>query len=185
MQRIRLLLISVLALFLTLLLTACATVHPVNNTEPEHIGLLLSPASLGKSISLQQHMTVTGGGKTHELDTVLEIDPQQLNLVGLLFGRRFMTIHYDGKTLTTWKDPHVPAQINSQSILEDIELTLWPINILHQSLPFDWHIQQYHHYRMLYQNHMLIEKIDYLKNNTVIIHNYRYQYRIKIQSVIN
>jgi hypothetical protein len=175
--------IIVLALFF--LLTGCASLHLTPPPPPQRIGLNLAPATLRKSMSLQQHMTVLRDGQTHELDTVLEINPTELNLVGLAFGRRIMTLHYDGKTLTTWRDPHVPSQVIGENVLEDIELTLWPVKVIRHALPIYWTIQQQGNQRTILEHNIPIEFITYYKNNTVMITNLKYNYQITIKSVAN
>jgi hypothetical protein len=172
--------LSLCCLFLGL--SGCAKMRRPAQTLPmERIGLQLPPASLGKTIALQQHLTVVRAGQVHELDTVLEINPKQLNLVGMMLGRRVMTLTYDGKTLSTWRDPHMPSQITGEEILEDIELSVWPENVLRASLPKPWKIKQKHNTRIIYLNRQPITIIKYYPNK-IILKNTRYQYTLTIQS---
>jgi hypothetical protein len=75
----------------------------------------LSPAALGQSISLQQHLTVERAGRTDQLDTALEIDADHLDLVGLAFGQRVMSLHYDGRQLQVWRHPMLPARYKART----------------------------------------------------------------------
>jgi len=185
-------------LSLSIALTGCAAIHTtqkiqtmpiVQTTPPGRIGLELAPATLGKSISLQQHLTVQHPGRTDELDTVLEIDSHHLDLAGLMLGHRIMTIHYDGKILQTWRDPRLPPQISGQNVLEDIELTLWPVNVIRKALPTGWNIQSYKKQRVIFLNKLPIITINYPNGqnniNTVILKNLRYHYQLTIQSTNN
>lgn len=108
---------------------------------PARLGLKLSPASLGQPLSLQQHLTVERAGRTDELDTALEIDADQLTLVGLAVGQRVMTLQYDGKELKTWRHFMLPAQVRGEDVLEDLQLTLWPAAAIRAALPKDWDLQ--------------------------------------------
>lgn len=196
-MRIKLFLILrffILSLFI--LLTGCASIHTAQKTDaakqttpPGRIGLKLAPATLGKSISLQQHLTVQHPGRTDELDTVLQINSHQLDLVGLMLGHRIMTIHYDGKTLQTWRDPRLPPQISGQNVLEDIELTLWPVDVIRQALPIGWSIKSYQKQRIILLDNKIMMIIYYPNGqsniNTVILKNLRYHYQLTIQSAEN
>lgn len=174
---------------LMLLLAGCATMHPIQQqiTPPARIGLKLAPATLGQSISLQQHLTVVRAGHTNTLDTVLQINPQQLDLVGLEFGQRVMTLHYDGKTLKTWRHPRMPPQVNGEDVLEDIELTLWPTNAIRQALPSGWSIVESGKRRTILLNNQPIVVIDYPAAQRwagkVVLTNLRYHYQLTIESV--
>jgi hypothetical protein len=169
-----------------LLLAGCATLHiPQKPTTPGRIGLQLAPATLGKSISLQQHLIAHYADHKGELDTVLEIDPKHLSLVGLMFGQRILTLYYDGKTLKVWKNPRVPSQISGENILEDIELTLWPADVIQKALPIEWTIEEKNKQRIILLNNNPIIIINYLNKNTVILNNLRYHYQLTIQSSDN
>lgn len=172
---------------LCLLLVGCSVQHPAAPTPPPaRIGLKLTPATLGQSLSLQQHLTVERAGHTNELDTVLEIDSQHLNLVGLAFSQRVMTLHYDGKTLQTWRHPRLPVQISGENVLEDIELTLWPTDAIRKALPTGWSIEDGGKRRTLLLNKVPIVVIDYPSGRRwggkVVLTNLRYRYRLTIQS---
>ena len=64
--------------FFALGLSGCAA---TSGSQPARLGLKLAPATLGASISLQQHLTVERNGRVDELDAALEVDPQGLELV--------------------------------------------------------------------------------------------------------
>ena len=109
-----------------LIFSGCAmSVH-----QPARLGLKLAPAALGASISLQQHLTVEREGRIDELDAALEVDAQRLDLVGLALGQRVLALHYDGDSLQSWRHPMVPEQLRGEDVLEDLQLTLWPIDVI-------------------------------------------------------
>jgi hypothetical protein len=134
---------TLLVISALLALAACSSV-PTDAKKPltpARLGLKLSPASLGQSLSLQQHLIVERAGRTDELDTALEIDANQLTLVGLAFGQRVMTLEYDGKELKTWRHFMLPPQVRGEDVLEDLQLTLWPAAAIRAALPADWALQ--------------------------------------------
>jgi hypothetical protein len=169
-----------------LVLTGCESMPPVTPV-PARLGLKLAPSSLGASISLQQHITVERGGRIDELDAALEVDPEQLSLVGLALGQRVLTLHYDGSTLTSWRHPMLPAQVRGEDVLEDIQLTYWPAAAIAQALPPGWRIEDDGLRRTLWSNDAPVTVIAYSTRprwgGKVELSNLRYHYRLTIQSV--
>lgn len=170
---------------LLLLLAACATVPP----PPARLGLQLAPAELGAAIELQQHLTIERNGKTDELDAALEVDANRLELVGLAFGQRVLSLNYDGVHMTEWRHFMLPAQVKAADILEDMQLTLWPLEAIRKALPDGWTIQDSNLERRLFMGDALICVIHYSAmprwSGTVQLENLRYHYRITIVSLAN
>jgi hypothetical protein len=177
---------KLILLLLSLFLAACSWLHPAAQKPVARTGLLLAPATLGASISVQQRLTVTRADHIDQLDTALEIDPQQLNFVGLALGQRVMTIHYDGKNLQIWQHPLLPKQVRGVDVLEDLELTLWPINTIRAALPTGWAIQEHDKQRTLLLNNRPIMIINYSGKKRwlgkIVINNLYYHYRLTILS---
>jgi hypothetical protein len=174
------------SLWLSLLaLTACATTPA--SQAPARLGLKLAPAALGADISLQQHLTVERNGRIDQLDAALEIDRQQFNMVGLAFGQRVLTLHYDGETLQSWRHPLLPTQVRAEDVLEDTQLTLWPLAAIRQALPTGWEIEQQGLRRTLLLQGEPVMVINYSTptpwNGKVELNNLRYRYRLTIESV--
>jgi hypothetical protein len=167
------------------LIAGCVTHAPTSPVA--NLGLKLAPATLGASISLQQHLTVEREGTTEELDTALEIDPQQLQLVGLALGKRVMSLQYDGKNVQSWRHPMLPEQVRAEDVLQDIQLTLWPVDVIRNALPPGWSIEENGLRRTLSLDGNPVLVIDYSSqvrwSGKVILSNLRYRYRITIQSV--
>jgi hypothetical protein len=180
------------ALSLLLALGACSSVPTAAKKPltPARLGLKLSPASLGQSLSLQQHLIVERAGRTDELDTALEIDTDKLTLVGLAFGQRVMTLEYDGKELKTWRHFMLPPQVRGEDVLEDLQLTLWPAAAIRAALPADWDLQDSVNgagmRRTLSFDGQPITVIDYPGTQRwggkVVLNNLRYHYRLTIAS---
>jgi hypothetical protein len=175
----------VVGIFIATAIAGCATPAPQPPTN--NLGLKLAPAALGASISLQQHLAVERDDKVEEIDTALEVDSQQLELVGLALGKRVLTIHYDGKTLQSWRHPMLPEQVRAEDVLQDIQLTLWPADVIQQALPAGWRIEESGLRRTLWAGDTLVMTIDYSTplrwSGKVVLSNLRYHYRITIQSV--
>nr|ADU90646.1 hypothetical protein CCT_ORF03616 [Collimonas sp. MPS11E8] len=173
------------ALVLATLLASCATTPA--SQAPARLGLKMAPASLGANISLQQHLTVERNGRVDQLDAALEIDQQQLNMVGLAFGQRVLSLHYDGQTLQSWRHPMLPSQVRAEDVLEDMQLTLWPVAAIRQALPAGWAIEQQGLQRTLSLQGETVTVINYSTptpwDGKVELDNLRYHYRLTIESV--
>src|SRR5262249_48600490 len=157
--------------------------------QPERVGLKLSPATLGESISLQQHLTVDWNGSSDELDIALEVDRERLDLVGLVLGQRVLTLSYDGQIVNSWRHPLFPAAVRSEDILEDLQLVLWPADVVREALPGGWRIEESSRRRTLLAGEMPVTVIDYTSeprwSGDIELMNLRYHYRLIIQSASN
>jgi hypothetical protein len=166
-----------------LLLAGCAT----QKTAPvARLGLKLAPAALGESISLQQHLTVERNGRIDELDAALEIDPAHVEMVGLAFGQRVLTVNFDGKELKTWRHLMLPKQVRGEDVLEDMQLALWPVEAVAAGLPAGWRVEESGMLRRLYLGEELVTTVAYSAqprwNGLITMDNLRYKYRLTIQS---
>jgi hypothetical protein len=170
---------------LALLLASCVAPE----SRPAGLGLKLTPAALGESISLQQRLDVEGHGRSAQLDVALEVDAARIDLVGLVLGRRVLSLHYDGLSLQSWRHPMWPVQLRGEEVLENLQLTLWPVDAIRQALPVGWSIEERDLRRTIRQDGLAIMVIDYsaspLWSGKVEVTNLQFDYRITIQSVPN
>lgn len=166
------------------MLCACSSVP---ETTPGRLGLKLAPASLGATISLQQHLRVEREGRSDDLDAALEVDADHVELVGLALGQRVMSLNYDGKEIKSWRHLLLPRQVQAEDVLQDLQLTLWPVEAIRTALPAGWRMTEQGLRRQLYQDETLVLQIDYSEpvrwSGTVTLQNLRYHYRLAIQSV--
>jgi hypothetical protein len=166
----------------SLLLGGCAE----KQATPARLGLRLAPAALGQPISVQQHLTVQRAGKTNDLDVALEVDAGRVNLVGLAFGQRVLSLQFDGKEITEWRHPMLPAQVRAADVLEDLQLTLWPAADIARALPAGWTVEDQGLRRTLRLDGKVVTTIDYSGTprwqGTAVLDNVRYQYKLTIES---
>ena len=177
---------DLIAVLIAAALAGCATAPA--QPQPARLRLQLSPAALGTSISLQQQLAVERDGRTDYLDAALEIDPQRLDLVGIALGQRVLSLHYDGRELTSWRHPMLPAQVRAEDVLEDLQLTLWPADALRAALPAGWRIEEQGQTRTLMFDDKPVTVITYSGQprwtGKVELSNLRYRYKLTIQSVV-
>ncbi|MES2350387.1 MAG: DUF3261 domain-containing protein, partial [Pseudomonadota bacterium] len=156
---------------------------------PARLGLKLAPAALGTSISVQQHLTVERNGRTDDLDVALQVESEAIDVVGLAFGQRVLTLHYDGKELTSWRHVMLPSQVRAEDVLEDMQLTLWPAAAVAAALPQGWRIAEQGLGRTLYLDEEPVMRISYSGmprwSGTVVLENIRYHYKLTIQAAPN
>jgi len=165
-----------------LLLAACTAKAP----PPARLGLRLAPAALGETISVQQHLTVERDGKTNDLDAALEVDGKNINLVGLALGMRVLSLDYDGREITEWRHPMLPSQVKAADVLEDLQLTLWPVEAIAKALPEGWKIEEQGLRRTLRRDGEVVATIDYSGmprwQGKAVLDNVRYKYRLTVVS---
>ncbi|MDY0973658.1 DUF3261 domain-containing protein [Massilia sp. CFBP9012] len=165
-----------------LLLAACAT-RPETQAR---LGLRLAPATLGETISVQQQLTVERSGSTNDLVAALEVDPQRVSLVGLALGMRVLSLEFDGAELTEWRHPMLPSQVRAADVLEDLQLTLWPVEEIARALPSGWDIADQGLKRTLRRDGEVVATITYSGmprwQGTAVLDNLRYRYRLTVVS---
>jgi hypothetical protein len=182
-------LVRALMLLPAALLAACAgTSAPAPKSgEQARLSLRLPPSALGESIALQQHLTVERNGKIDELDAALEVDADHVELVGLALGQRVLSLDYDGKQLKSWRHALLPAQVQAEDVLQDLQLVMWPQQSISAALPENWRIEDDGLHRTLSQNGLPVTVIDYSQlprwSGTATLENLRYHYRLTIHSV--
>lgn len=159
-----------------------------SHSQPAPLWLQLAPATLGASISLQQHLTVEREGRVSEFEAALEIDSERIHMVALMMNQRVLTLRYDGRSLESWRHPALPAEVRAEDVLGDLQLTLWPVEAIRSALPAGWRIEEDGLRRILLSGELPVTEIDYSGeprwNGKIIVHNLRYRYRLTVQSVV-
>lgn len=156
------------------------------DSQPPRLGLKLPPATFGASISLQQHLTVEREGRIDELEAALEIDAERIALVLLALNQRVLSFHYDGRSLDFWRHPRIPVEVRVEDVLEDLQLTLWPVEKLRAVLPAPWRIEENGGRRILTAGELPVAEIHYSGEprwqGKIVLNNFRYRYRLTIES---
>jgi hypothetical protein len=169
-------------LMASLLLAGCARTPEA----PARLGLRLPPSALGATINVQQHLAVERPGGSNDLDVALEVDPAHVKLVGLAFGQRVLSLDYDGSALNEWRHPMLPAQVRGADVLEDLQLTLWPVASIAHALPPGWQIEEQGLKRVLRRGGDTVATITYSGTprwqGTAVLDNLRYHYKLTIES---
>jgi hypothetical protein len=117
-----------------ILLAACHTAPPAPSSARPGTGAsdathpaLAAPDAAGAR-SATQVIHAAYGARSVVLRTVIETAPGKLEVVGVTAtGQRVFSAHYDGKTIDARKSPFVPAQLDPERVLADMQLALWPL----------------------------------------------------------
>jgi hypothetical protein len=151
------------------------------------LGLKLAPAALEASIHLQQRLVVERQGGIDAVDAALEVDSERVDLVGLSLGQRVFALHYDGRELRSWRHPSMPSKLRGEDVLEDLQLTFWPVGAIKKALPAGWRIEEADRRRTLWSGETPVMLIEYSGEprwlGRIAIDNLRFQYRLIILSV--
>lgn len=90
-----------------------------------------------------QQWHILSGSKSWLLLSVLDVAPHGLTLVGLSgFGRRVITLKYDGVELSEEYHPHVAKELGGARILRTLQLIYWPKDAVLHALPRGWHVEE-------------------------------------------
>ncbi|HEY9103768.1 DUF3261 domain-containing protein [Chitinimonas sp.] len=137
-----------LIVLFALLLAACATVRQPPLVLPS---LQLAPGAFGQSVSLVQRLRLEQAGinrltsrptAPRTLDAILEIDPDRVQLAGIAFEQRVLTILWDGHKLRENRHPFLPAEIDAARVLRDVQLVYWPLESVAAALPAGWSVAE-------------------------------------------
>lgn len=113
---------------LPLLLSACSVlgVHQPPPSPP-----LLSPASLGHSVSALQIVRGSYGDQETTFQCIVKVDSQGLAVIGLSAqGQRLFKLRYDGEKLDAESTALAPIALDLRRVLVDLQLALWPLDAL-------------------------------------------------------
>jgi hypothetical protein len=164
--------------------SACRGAPP---DQPGRLRLALSPASFGRTLSLQQQVHVETAGRTVDFDAALDIAPDSLTLVGMALGQRMLTLRYDGVRLDEKRNPRLPRDVRGADILTDVQMALWPADAVRAALPDGWAIVDSDTLRTFWKDAQEIVRISYDAvphwSSLVTMRNLRYDYRLVIRSV--
>jgi hypothetical protein len=167
------------AVTLAAVLAACATAPPPSREMPQ---LQLAPAALGRTLNLQQHLTLQAPGHEQQLDVLLEADDRRVQLGVLSMGQVGARLDWDGKTLKEDKASWWPQAVSGARILSDLQLTLWPVRAIQAALPPGWALADSDGTRTLTQGGEVVTVVRRLSPGVVEIDQQREHFKLRIES---
>lgn len=170
------------------LLAGCSTqaARPVDSRA----ALLVAP-NLISSRSASQVVHASYGAQSITLQCAIEVADNQLTLIALTtLGQRVYTVHYDGKQVLTDRAAFVPAGIDAQQLLTDVQLALWPLAALQpgwQRLGYELS-EPFPGLRRLRQNDKIVSEVHYASaeawNGRLWLVNLRYGYSLTVDTTL-
>jgi hypothetical protein len=131
---------AIAALFLGAALAGCATVRPVDG-EATPIGKGLDmhlPATPGYPGHFSATQTVVGnyGGQKGAFQAVLDFSPDKaVVVITAVSGPRILGLTWTSKGIVENRTPLAPENLKGISILGDIFVALWPVEVVRRAMP--------------------------------------------------
>lgn len=160
------------------LLTACAT-QPVVETAPL---LKLSPASLGRELSMAQQMQVQAAGQNVVMDVALEADATAVRMAVLQFGRTLARLEWDGQQLSRTLAPGWPDSLLAERVLNDLQLVWWPVSVVRGALPSGWSLAEKADSRTLLHDGRVVISIELPQAGTIVIRHPLEGYAVQVRT---
>lgn len=179
---------------LALLAGGCASTVPpaatVNTATPSAPGvplLRLPPASLGRTLTLQQQITVQypspQGEQTRDMLALLEADATHTRLAAVAGGQVLARLDWDGHDLRVTRAPWAPPELLPERILSDLQLSLWPVDAIQTALPAGWRVEASAGLRQLRFGDEVVAEIRYPDARTTVFAQHRDHYRLTIRTL--
>ena len=180
------------ALTLFLMAAACTATPPSQPRQTDTLRFLsLTPASLGRSLSLSQRVIGEYDNRRYEMRFEVEITPARLTIVGLsLVGVTLFTLVQDqGKDAVITQIGNRIA-MDPRHMLFDLYLTYWPSEILQTALlPHSMRLEEIRATsvrRVRGSDGMVIAEIAFpdknQKSGEIVIQHFDIPYRLRIVS---
>ncbi len=175
---------GVLTCMLAVGVSGCATVAP----KPAEAPLLrLSPASLGRTLNLEQQITIAypspQGEQTRDMLALLEADASHTRLAAMAGGQVLARIDWDGQELRVSRSPWAPPELKPERILSDMQLSLWPVAAIQAALPTGWRVESEPGVRRLETGNEVVAEIRYPDATTTLFTQRRDGYRLTIRTL--
>ena len=141
---------------------------------------LQTPGSYGGTYSGQHLLEGEFDGRRLQLQTYVEIDAQQMVIVGLTpWGTRAFSIRYDGQRLDFENLIHRDTPLPPSLILSDVQQVLWPRlpNTARWRVEDDAHPRE----RRVYFRRQLVTRITYAGPFDITLRNMLYGYTLHIR----
>lgn len=171
------------AFALLLLLGACAQRSPLPPDASAAPPLLrLAPATLGRTLAVQQRLTVQFREQTRTVEVLLEVDRESLQLALIAAGQIAARLQWDGRELQIEHAPWWPQAVSGERILSDLQLVLWPAVEIEAALPPGWSLSEDYGKRVLRRHDEVMVTVRYETSALAELVHASDGYRLLIES---
>lgn len=166
---------------LMLTLAACATRPAATPHAPTPV-LRLSPASLGHALARQQQLEFRFGKQRQVVDALLEVDTHEVRLALLAMGQSALRLSWDGAALHETRAAWLPAALQSERVLSDLQLVYWPVADIQRALPGGWVMRESTGSRKLLHDDEVVVDIRFPASDRIELTQRRDGYQLIIAS---
>lgn len=150
---------------------------------PEQAPLLhLSPASLGRDLSVFQRVVIKKQGLSKSFDAALEIDAVSMRLAVFQFGQTMARITWDGQQLNQTLTQGWPQAIAAESILSDLQYVWWPLHHIQAALPPRWSLNDTAQKRILRHDNRIVLEATVISPHVIKLNNHANGYLVQIET---
>lgn len=166
---------------------ACASACRHAPSPPATIALAtpmlrLSPSALPQPLSLQQRLTFTHGKRHDVVDAMVESDADGTRLVIHAQGQVALRLDWDGRELKQQRAPWLPAALDGERVLTDLQLVYWPLAAISAALPPGWTLADTDGRRMLRKDGALVATVEYPQPARARLQQHALGYTLDIES---
>lgn len=137
-----------------------APAHPVA-TALATPSLRLPPSALPQPLVLQQRLTFVHGDRRESVDAMVESDADGTRLVIHAQGQVALRLEWDGKELKQQRAPWLPAALDGERVLTDLQLVYWPLAAICAALPPGWTLAEADGRRVLRKGDTTVATVEY------------------------
>lgn len=144
--------------------------------------LRLSPASLGRELTVAQRMDVQAAGQSRSLDVALEVDAEAVRLAIMQLGHTVARLEWDGRKLEQSLAPGWPKVVSAERVLSDLQLVWWPAAQVRSALPAGWTLTESAQARELRHGEQIITSARLLAPGRVELVQHTQGYTVQVRS---
>lgn len=144
--------------------------------------LRLPPSALPRPLALQQRLTFVHGGRRETVDALVESDADGTRLVIHAQGQVALRLDWDGKDLKQQRAPWLPAALDGERVLTDLQLVYWPVAAISAALPPGWTLAEEGGRRVLRKDGEAVATVDYPQPSHARLEQRALGYALDIES---
>lgn len=144
--------------------------------------LRLAPSALSQPLSLQQRLTFVHGDRRETVDAMVESDADGTRLVIHAQGQVALRLDWDGSALRQQRAPWLPAQLDGERVLTDLQLVYWPLAAISAALPQGWTLTEEGGARVLRKGDAVAATVEYPQPQQARLQQHALGYTLDIES---
>ena len=144
--------------------------------------LRLPPSARPGTLALQQRLAFRHGDRRESVDALVESDGTTTRLVIHAQGQVALRLDWDGRQLTQQRAAWLPAALDGERVLSDLQLVFWPVDAIVASLPAGWSLREENGQRILRKGEDIIATVDYPQPLQARLQQYLLGYTLDIES---